>query len=113
MAQAIDQARLRAAAEHLDWVLSCYPEHERANNLRARFAPLIEQAKAGLIAELQDPDDFPAGRALAEGFYADLKDPNVEDALVAFSIELRGGLSDREKRLVGELEARWNAGDQA
>lgn len=113
MTQSIDQARLRAAAEHLDWVLSCYPDHEGIRNLREVLASLIERAKAGLITEPQDRRDFPAGWALAEGLYADLKDPSVDDALIEFSIELRGGLTEREKRLIAKLEARWHSGDPA
>lgn len=113
MTQSIDQARLRAAAEHLDWVLSCYPDDEDVKRLRGGFASLIEQAKAGLITEPRDRSEFPARYALAEGTYADLENPSVEEALVAFSIDLRGGLAEREKRLVAELESRWKTGDQA
>lgn len=113
MAQSIDQARLRAAAEHLDRVLSCYPDHEKVQSLRASFKPLIEQAKAGLITQPQDRDDFPARWELAERVYADFESPSVEEALVGFSIELRGGLTDRERRLIAELETRRQSGDQA
>lgn len=113
MAQAIDKAQLRAAAEHLDWVLSCYPDQEKVQNLRASFTPLIERAKSGLITEPQDRDDFPARWALAERVYADFESPSVEEALVAFSVELRGAPTDREKRLIAELETRWQTGDQA
>lgn len=103
MTQSIDHVRLRAAAEHLEWVLAQYPGPHGAEGLRESFATLIEQAKAGLIKEPQGRSDSPARYALAERVYADLENPSVEEALVAFAVELRGGLTERERRIIERM----------
>lgn len=95
MTQKIDPAKLKAAAERLEWVCQQYPNEKRVQGLLESMRPLIEDAKAGRVhAPIADRHDIPARWAVSgEGLYRDYKDPDVENAYVAFAIEMEGGLS--------------------
>ena len=103
MMQSVDEVRLRAAAEHLERALRQYPDHAQVQGLLDALAPLIADAKAGLIREPFDLRDIPGGWHLAEGTFRDLRDPNVESAYGDFSTELQGDWSDREKALLTKM----------
>ncbi|MDO5611035.1 MAG: hypothetical protein Q4G62_09760 [Pseudomonadota bacterium] len=115
MTQTIDPIKLKAAAEYLEWVLEQYPESEDVQALLHGLLPLIEDAKAGRIMSPIRRLDIPGAYNFGNGIYTNYKNPNVEDAYVAFSREARGGLSDQEKLLLSEMqesrEAMRNGGE--
>lgn len=104
MTRTIDPTKLKAAAEHLEWVLQQYPDSEDVQGLLQALQPLISAAKSGEVSSPLDRQDVPGTYNFADGLYTPYKDPNVEDAYVAFSIELRGGLTEQEKRLHERIE---------
>lgn len=106
MTQQIDPAKLRASAEHLEWVLNQYPDSADVQALLRALRPLIEDAKAGRISEPLDRDDVPCGYNFADGRYMPYKQPNVDEAYVSFGTELRGGLSEQERRIIAKFNAR-------
>lgn len=59
MTQAIDPIKLKAAAEHLEWVLRQYPDSEDVQSLLRSLTPLIEDAKAGRVLEPLDGIKIP------------------------------------------------------
>ncbi|MDQ2819310.1 MAG: hypothetical protein M3Y65_02735 [Pseudomonadota bacterium] len=104
MDQSIDKSKLKASAEHLEWTLNQYPENTDAQSLLKSLLPFIEQAKAEEIHEPIDRQDLPGTRGLGEGIFIPCKNPSIDDAYVSFSIELRGGLNDKEKIIIKQLE---------
>ena len=112
MSQAIDPIRLKAAAEHLEWVLQQYPEDEEARGLLHALRPLIDAAVSGDVSSPMDRRDIPGAYNFANGAYTAFKDPNLEDAYVAFSIELRGGLTEQEQNILARI-GRLSFSDQA
>lgn len=107
MTQKIDPARLKAAAEHLEWVCQQYPNEERVQGLLESMRSLIDDAKAGRVTQpFADEHSFPAQWAVfAEGLYRDYRDPNVESAYGDFTDELRGGLTEQDLRIQADMEA--------
>lgn len=105
MTQAIDIIRLKAAAEHLEWVLLQYPESEVVQGLLHALGPLIEDAKAGRIKEPIDSGRVPGTYNNAEGAYIPFTNPSVEDAYGEFKDELGGGLTEQDARRLAEMEA--------
>lgn len=103
MTQSIDQGRLRAAAEHLEWVFDQYRDHPDVQGLAEILGGLIADAKAGRIEHPVSRRDVPGGWHVAEGTFRDLRDPSVEGAYGKFAAELRGGRSDREKALLAKM----------
>ena len=110
--QSIDKSCLRSVAEHLEQVLGHYPNHPQVQGLLAVLAPLIADAKAGVIREPLDLRDIPGGWHLAEGTFRDLLDPDVESAYGEFATALQGGWSDREKAILEKM-ARMRRGGEA
>lgn len=104
MTQTIDPIKLKAAAEHLEWVLRQYPDSDDVQGLLRSLQPLIHAAKSGGVSSPLDRQDVPGTYNFADGLYTPYMDPSVEDAYVAFSIELRGGLTEQEKRLHERIE---------
>lgn len=107
MTQTIDPIKLKTAAEHLEWVLQQYPDSEDAQGLLRALEPIIRAAIAGDVSSPLDRQDIPGTFNFADGLYSPYKDPNVEDAYVAFSIEMRGGLTAQEQRLhelIGQIQ---------
>ena len=105
MTQQIDPVKLKAAAEHLEWVCQQYPNDEKVQGLYRGLLPMIEDAKAGLVTEPVEKFVPFSWAVSAEGVYRDYKNPNVEGAYVKFSIEMEGGLSDAGKRIIAKIEA--------
>lgn len=103
MTQAIDTAKLKAAAEHLEWVLQQYPDNEDVQELWHALAPLVEDAKAGRVIE--PVEHIPCEYDFADGRYVPLKKPNVGDAYARFATEMQGGLSERQKKRIARMDA--------
>lgn len=99
----INQAELKAAAEHLEWVLGQYPGSEQVRRLHRALAALIEEAKAGKV--LERADKIPCSYNFADGVYRSYKTPNVDAAYARFATEMEGGLTEQEKRLIEDTEA--------
>lgn len=99
MTQKIDPVRLKVAAEQLERVLKQYPESDDVLGLLRVLEPLITAAKVMDLSSPMDRADIPGTYNFADGVYRSYDDPDVEEAFVAFSIELRGGLTEQEKRL--------------
>lgn len=98
----IDPIKLKAAAEHLEWVLEQYPDDPTVQNMLEGLRPLIEGAKAGEVKEVVE--SIPFGYSFSEGAYRPYKHPNVEDAYVSFATEMEGGLTEQDKRLNARIE---------
>lgn len=92
MTQTIDPIKLKAAAEHLEWVLRQYPQSEDVQALLHGLLPLIEDAKAEKINE--PVERIPFGHNYADGIYIPYKNPSVGSAYADFATEMQGGLSD-------------------
>jgi len=105
MTQTIDPAKLKAAAEHLEWVLGRYPDSEEVQGLLRALSPLIGHAKAGMVKEALEERLIPCGRNFADGMYTQYGDPSVDDAYYAFAAELRGGRSPEEEQLIADTQA--------
>lgn len=107
MTNKIDPIKLKAAAEHLEWVCQQYPNEEKVRHLFEALQVTIRRAKSGEIQEpIADRADMPYRWAMTvEGLFRDYTDPDIEGAYLNFGIELSGGLSDQEKRLLEEMEA--------
>lgn len=103
MNQTIDHAKLKAAAEQLEWALQQYPDNEDVRGLREALKPLLEDAKAGQVNE--PVEHIPCEYDFADGRYVPLKDPNVGDAYARFATEMQGGLSERQKRRIARMDA--------
>ncbi len=103
MAQTIDQANLKAAAEHLEWVLRQYPDNEDVQALLRGLLPLIEEAKAGRVRE--PVERIPFEYNFADGMYVPYKDPSVGGAYADFATEMRGGTTGKEKQLLARAKA--------
>ncbi|AND67706.1 hypothetical protein ATSB10_02520 [Dyella thiooxydans] len=105
MAQTIDPIRLKSAAEHLEWALKQYPDSADVQSLLRALTPLLDDAKAGRVLEPVDRWDIPGTYNFADGRYIDFSDPSVDGAFVRFSIEMRGGLTEQEKRIHARMDA--------
>lgn len=111
MTQKIDPAKLKAAAERLEWVCQQYPNEESVQHVLKVMQPMIDDAKAGRILEpIPDRFELPFRWAMsAEGLFCDFADPDLEGAYVDFGVELEGGLTEQEKRILADMEAQREA----
>lgn len=105
MTQTIDPIKLKTAAEHLEWVLQQYPDSEDAQGLLRALEPIIRAAIAGDVSSPLDRQDIPGTFNFADGLYSPYKDPSVDDAFTQFRIELRGGLTEQERRIHARIAA--------
>lgn len=103
MTQAIDPVKLKAAAEHLEWVLQQYPNNSDVQGLLQSLTPLIEDAKAGRV--LVPVDKVPCAYNFADGMYVPYDKPSIEDAYYEFAAQLRGGRDEQELRIIAAVEA--------
>ncbi len=110
MTQSIDTIKLKAAAEHLELVLNQYPNSEEVQGLLESLTPLIVDAKASIIREPLNREDVPGAYNFGDGVYVAYAKPSVDDAYTNFRIELRGGLTEQEKRIASRLKAASSAG---
>ena len=104
--QVINPARLKAAAEHLEWVLQQYPNEAVVQELYQSLLSMIEAAKAKKVFEPVDRRDIPGGYFFGDGVYRPFENPNVEDAYIDFKTEMRGGYTEQEKHQLARMEAR-------
>ncbi len=106
MTQQIDPVKLKAAAEHLEWVCQQYPNDEKVQGLYNGLLPMIEEAKAGRVIEpVADRQDVPYQWAVnVEGLYDSYLQPSVRGAYVGFSTEMKGGPTDTEKEIYSYLD---------
>lgn len=83
-----------------------YPGVERVQALLKGLRPLIDDAKAGkVLVPIPDRFNLPFRWAVSsEGLYRDFVDPDVEGAYVDFGVELEGGLSEQEKRILADMQ---------
>ena len=111
MTQKIDPAKLKAAAERLEWVCQQYPNEESVQHVLKVMQPMIDDAKAGRILEpIPDRFELPFRWAMsAEGLFRDFADPDLAGAYVDFGVELEGGLTEQEKRILADMEAQREA----
>lgn len=109
MTQNIDPNKLKAAAEHLEWVLKQYPDSFDVQSLLRSLTPLIEHAKAGQVLEPIDRKSVPGAYNFGDGVYVSYKSPSVDEAYVSFSVEIRGGLTAQEERINEDTEAMRNS----
>jgi hypothetical protein len=105
MPQAIDPVKLKAAAEHLDWVLHQYPDNEDVQGLYQALRLLIEDAKVERISEPIGRMGIPGAYNNADGRYVSHKHPDVGDAYANFVIEMTGGLTEKDKQRIASIEA--------
>jgi len=87
---AINPAKLKAAAEHLEWVLGQYPNEPAAQELYQSLQPLIGNAKAGEISQPVDGMNIPGAYNLVAGIYRMFDDPNIENAYILFVTLMEG-----------------------
>jgi hypothetical protein len=105
MAQTINPVKLKAAAEHLEWVLQQDPESEEVQGLLLSLAPLIEDAKAGRVLEPTSRKTVPGAYNFGDGIYTPYKNPSVGAAYAAFVVEMEGGLTEQDKQRLARMEA--------
>lgn len=103
MTQAIDPIKLRAAAQHLEWVLHQYPGVEDLQALFRALTPLIESAKSGEIEVPMERSDVPGSYDFTDGLYRSYRAPSVDAAYTKFRTELRGGLTEQERALHADI----------
>jgi hypothetical protein len=106
MTQTIDPVKLKAAAEHLEWVCQQYPNNEDVQGLYQGLLPMIEDAKAGRVLESVDWQAVPFKREVSgERYFDGYRNPSIESAYVQFSIQMEGGQSELEKQLIAKFSA--------
>lgn len=109
MAQQIDPIKLREAAEHLEWVLHQYRGHDVPQTLLHSLADLLDAAKLGRINAPINDLEIPGSYEFGDRQFSDFKDPSIDDAYAKFGVELRGGLTEEEKRFYAEMSAYRNS----
>jgi len=111
MPQKIDPIKLKAAAEHLEWVCQQYPDEKRVQDLLQDLHSMIEDAKAGRVVEpVTDWYGIPYRWAMSgERQFDTYKNPNIESAYGDFADEMAGGLTEQGKRILAGMEAQREA----
>jgi hypothetical protein len=104
MTQTIDPIKLKAAAEHLEWVLKQYPDNDDVRGLYDALSPLTEDAKAGNV--LEPFERIPCEYNFADGVYEAYTNPDVGEAYAIFSTEMEGGLSEQGQELRARIEVK-------
>ncbi|MGY1459048.1 MULTISPECIES: hypothetical protein [unclassified Luteimonas] len=105
MTQTIDPVKLKLAAVRLRWVLLQYPESDDVRMLLEALTPLIEDAEAGRVRQIVDSKDVPGAYNFADGMYIPYEDPSVDEAYTSFRTELKGGLTEQDKRIIARIAA--------
>ena len=104
MTQTIDPVKLKAAAEHLEWTLKQYPDSEDAQSLLQALGQIIDDAKSGKILSPIDNMKIPGAWNFGNGLYISYQNPSIDSAYSDFSTEIRGGLTDEERKQISWLE---------
>jgi hypothetical protein len=107
MPQQIDPIKLKAAAEHLEWVCQQYPDNDDVQGLYRGLQTMIEEAKAGRV--LVPVERVPYWYQHADGVYIPYKEPSVGGAYSRFADEMEGGLTEQDVRIIAKLKARMEA----
>ncbi|MCP1376346.1 hypothetical protein [Dyella lutea] len=105
MTQAIDPAKLKEAAEHLDWVLRQYPDNDDVQALLQALSPLIEDALQGRVLAPVIRTDIPGTWNFGDGRYMAYRRPSVNGAYSRFITEMGGGFSEDMKDIVRRLDS--------
>jgi len=106
MSQQINPEKLKAAAEHLEWVCQQYPNNEDVQGLYRGLQSMIEDAKAGrILLPVENRQKIPGWYFNHEGVYQAYTDPDVEGAYVKFAIEMEGGLTEEDKEINAQIVA--------
>lgn len=105
MTQRIDPVKLKAAAEHLEWVLKQYPDSEDAQGLLHSLAPLLEDAKTGKLLTPVDRMKIPGAWNFSDGRYIPYDNPSVDEAYSNFITEMEGGLTEEDRQRIARLDA--------
>lgn len=106
MNQAIDPIKLKAAAEHLEWVLQQYPESKDVKDLLSALTPLIEDAKTGRLTQpVESMMKVPGAYNFSDGLYVPFRSPDVGEAYAKFVTEMEGGITEEEEKLLREADA--------
>ena len=105
MKQTIDPVKLRLAAVRLRWVLLQYPESGDVRMLLGALTPLLEDAESGRIQKVVDSNDVPGAYNFADGMYIPYEDPSVDEAYTSFRNELKGGLTEQDRRILARMAA--------
>jgi len=105
MTQTIDPVKLKAAAEHLEWVLKQYPDSEDVQSLLRALTPLIEDAKTGRVSEPVDGMKIPGAWNFGDGRYTPYKNPSIGGAYADFVTEIEGGMTEQDKRRLARMDA--------
>lgn len=110
MTQTIDPEKLKAAAEHLEWVLSQYPDEPAVQDLASALRPLIEAAIAQRVIAPMDAPTVPGNYNFGDGVYVPFREPHLGNAYSRFLTELQGGFTSLELELMAKVAAmRGNA----
>lgn len=114
----IDSDKLKAAAEHLEWTLHQHHGSDQVETMMTTLAPLIADAKNRNITKpFTDQQKIPFEWSVsADGHYREYKNPSIESAYVAFTIELRGGLTEEDEEInsiIDKLRGNSKAGNQS
>ncbi|MEO6926786.1 MAG: hypothetical protein ABI129_08950 [Rhodanobacter sp.] len=105
MTQPIDPIKLKAAAEHLEWVLRQYPDNEDVRGLLQVLLPLIEEAKDGKVLESVKSADIPGVYNFGDGVYVPYRNPDVGGAYADFLTQMDGGPTDIDRKIEVYIEA--------
>lgn len=105
MTQKIDPIKLKAAAEHLEWVLTQYPDSDDVQGLLQSLRPLIDDAKAGNVLAPMDGMKIPGAYNFADGRYVPYTSPRVGSAYTDFVNEMEGGLTEQDKQRIARMDA--------
>lgn len=112
MHQTIDPIKLKAAAEHVEWVLQQYPTSEDVQDLLLALTPLIVEATACRIEHPVDSAQVPGAYNFGDGRYVPFRDPSIDEAYTRFRVELRGGLTRREEERHARMQRLWEVVQQ-
>ncbi len=111
MTQTIDPAKLKAAAEHLEWTLKQHLDNQDVKGLLEELTPLLQAAKSQQVSETLDRWQIPGAKEFADGSFIGFDDPNIEEAYYDFSAELRGGRTEQELQLIAQIESMRKEGN--
>ena len=103
MTQKIDPVKLKAAAEHLEWVCQQYPDNDDVQGLYRGLQTMIEEAKAGKISA--PIERVPFWYQHSDNAYIPYKEPSVGGAYARFANEMEGGLTEQDKRIHASIVA--------
>lgn len=98
MTQKIDPVKLKAAAEHFEWVLNQYPNEPVVQDMLDGLSRLIEDAKNGRVKV--PVGRIPFGYQFSDYVYWEFKEPNVECAYVRFCVEMEGGHTEQGQKAI-------------